>query len=282
MNALLASLGGFAVGVLFAYGHLRLWGGVMYATVRAVFNREQAPGVETSSHAWAELACLAHARILDEAGHPGAAGQLVLAARHAPADPARHLMLSNRQMAALQDKYRAHFSQGALFMGASPGMPLDCHKHGPSRWDGHVRCLKCERVYQLGDNVDNPAPPICACGYRLLPEVNAQHELLPATGNPCCRHCGEDAKTETPRKVAPPTHAEQMRPLVLIDQTLRWGQCPACNTELWPHFEGDPISPRGQPPEICPACGHKAEEVCPDCGHEHSPNSAHPTQEAAP
>lgn len=49
---------------------------------------------------------------------------------------------------------------------------LHCERHGLRRWQGHVMCAACGRIFQTAD-LQKPglAPEICLCGQRLLPPV---------------------------------------------------------------------------------------------------------------
>lgn len=49
---------------------------------------------------------------------------------------------------------------------------LQCEKHGPRRWQGHIMCDGCGRTFQTADaRKPDATPDVCSCGQRLLPPV---------------------------------------------------------------------------------------------------------------
>lgn len=47
---------------------------------------------------------------------------------------------------------------------------LQCGAHGSRRWQGHVMCDACGRIYQTADaRKPRAAPEVCRCGQRLMP-----------------------------------------------------------------------------------------------------------------
>jgi hypothetical protein len=79
---------------------------------------------------------------------------------------------------------------------------MDCGRDGDMPWDGHIRCMVCDRIHHL-----DTAPLICDCGTlggrKLRPDIVSLqayfHELelddkLPKaerryTGRPVCPQC---------------------------------------------------------------------------------------------
>lgn len=54
---------------------------------------------------------------------------------------------------------------------------VDCEGHGKQPWGGEIMCSRCGRLFK---NM-KMAPKTCACGARLLPEVETKR-LLPEAG----------------------------------------------------------------------------------------------------
>ncbi len=255
MNTFSAIVLGFTIGSLAAYAAIRyLLGGLTYLAMRAV--HEESPHAEEASIGFAAGACYAHAALLDDFGDVGAAGKLMAYARHAWDHPLRHLAISDGTLKRLQRKYDYYVHQGEL--GEDDGHSIHCHEHGSSRWAGHVRCLRCRHAYEPSDGQEAPAPAICACGYRLLPDPD--NEQLPSCGAPICKHCFTNERNDLPQVVKAPDPIEQDRPLEVLPSMLHWSTCSACHVELYLRFTSGRPGTVEDPPQACPACGHTDEE----------------------
>ncbi len=262
----LASLIGFAIGILGTYLFVRyVSGGWLYTVLKAGY--ENHPGAEGVISDWAYQACYAHAFLLDAAGYNRSAGYLMLLAKEAEALPMRHLILKGMDRKKLDKRYQRYRDQGnASFKIRNRSSSISCTKHGDSIWIGHIQCHQCARAYAP---LNNEAPSTCECGYRLVSSINDDKVLLPTSGNAMCRHCYADEKkaaVRVTRTVSSPNPEEQARPLHFLPDSHLWGQCSACLSELHLHFgaiitEGGSIPDVESPPERCPVCGHKGKEV---------------------
>jgi hypothetical protein len=75
---------------------------------------------------------------------------------------------------------------GSVRMNEPHGM-LRCRTHGLVRWEGHVVCSSCDRVYTTHDaGLATDAPMQCACGAQLAPEGQEKF-----TARCICRKCFE-------------------------------------------------------------------------------------------
>lgn len=248
---------GFFLGLL-AY-HLVLHfalGGLVYNGLKAAF--ERIPEARAATVDMARQTCLAHAAILDDLGYTHGAGMLMQRAQNvAPADPDTHLFLHGTRKNQLLKRYARYLLNGNVCLDCIGEMQLDCETHGPSVWQGHMSCLRCQRVYAAPDAPENPAPTTCSCGYRLLPHEDPR---LPFSARAQCRHCyGDDLLVTIAATVFDPS---QEQPLDVLPDLLSWGFCEECGSEAFVRLgDGADFSTFAFQPDECPVCQYSHPSV---------------------